>query len=243
MQWARVKPWVVASGQYMLFYTGILPLWHDCKAGQPNKGIPNHTHKANKITIQILSLYQIDDWYTVQSVATEVKYSLQHLELRSCKAAFMSQGDLPRLPAVDTLVYDLGDTLPESHLEFGTILRTLPMLVTLQLSGRSMRSIENTTLPLTLHHLSMDYIILCDNAAELIAIQQGGNAWLSITHFALSAEVPSFSRLDGCRTDHSFDSISYEGHETQDQLGTTRLGFAPRLYTPICSGGSSFDSY
>jgi len=32
-----------------------------------------------------------------------------------------------------------------------------------------MRSIKNTTLPLALHHLSMDYIILRDNVAELIA--------------------------------------------------------------------------
>jgi len=130
------------------------------------------THKANKTIIRKLSLYEIGDWYTVQSVATEVKYSLQHLELRSCEAAFMSQGDLPRLPAVDTLVYDSGDTLLESHLEFGTLLRALPALATLQLSGRSMRSIKNTTLPLALHHLSMDYIILRDNVAELIATRQ-----------------------------------------------------------------------
>jgi hypothetical protein len=130
------------------------------------------THKANKTTIRRLSLCHIGDWYTVQSVATEVKHSLQHLELQRCEAAFVSQGVLPRLSAVDTLVYDSGDTLIESDLEFGTLLRAVPALTTLQLSGRSMRSIENTTLPSTLHHLSMDYIILRDNVAQFIAAQQ-----------------------------------------------------------------------
>lgn len=130
------------------------------------------THKANKTSIRRLSLHQIGDWNTVQSVATEVKYSLQHLELRSCEAAFMSQGVLPRLSAVETLVYDSGDTLLESSLEFGKLLRAFPALMTLQLSGRSMPSIENTTLPPTLHHLSMDYIILRDNMAEFITVQQ-----------------------------------------------------------------------
>lgn len=130
------------------------------------------THKANKTIIRKLALHQIDDWFTVQSVVTEVKHSLQHLELRSCEAAFVSKGALPRLSAVDTLVYDSGDTMLESNLEFGTLLRALPALTTLQLSGRSMRSIENTTLPSTLHHLSMDYTILRHNMAEFIAGQQ-----------------------------------------------------------------------
>ena len=130
------------------------------------------THKANKTSIRKLSLHQIGDWYTVHSVATEVKYSLQRLELRCCEAAFMAQGVLPRLSAVDSLVYDSGDTLLESNLEFGKLLRAVPALTTLQLSGRSMPSIETTTLPSTLHHLSMDYIILRDNVAGFIAVQQ-----------------------------------------------------------------------
>lgn len=130
------------------------------------------TQKANKTTIRKLSLDRIGDWYTVQSVATEVKSSLRHLELRSCEEAFISQGVLPRLSAVDTLVYDTGDTLVESRLELGTLLRSIPAVVTIQLSGRSMRSIENTTLPPTLRHLSMDYIILRDNVAESFAAQR-----------------------------------------------------------------------
>ena len=80
------------------------------------------------------------------------------------------------LSAVDSLVYDSGDdsgdTLLESNLEFGNLLRTVPTLTTLQLLGRSMPSIEKTTLPSTLHHLSMDYIILCGKVAEFIAVQQ-----------------------------------------------------------------------
>ena len=129
-------------------------------------------HKANTSNIRKLSLHQISDWYTLHSVVTEVKSSLQHLELRSCEAAFVSQGALPRLLAVDTLIYDSGDTMIESSLEFGTLLRAVPALTTLRLSGRSMRAIKNTTLPSTLHHLSMDYIILRGNVAELIAVEQ-----------------------------------------------------------------------
>ena len=89
------------------------------------------TQKANKTTIRKLSLDRIGDWYTVQSVATEVKSSLRHLELQSCEEAFISQGVLPRLSAVDTLVYDSGDTLVESRLELGTLLRSIPAVVTL----------------------------------------------------------------------------------------------------------------
>ena len=130
------------------------------------------THKANKTTIRALALDQIGDWYTVRSVTTEVKSSLQYLQLRSCEEAFVSRGVLPHLPAVNALVYDSGDTLLESRLELGTLLRAVPALATLQLSGRSMRSIENTTLPPTLRHISLDYIVLRDNVAEFIAAQQ-----------------------------------------------------------------------
>jgi hypothetical protein len=130
------------------------------------------TRKTNSTTIQRLCLDRIGDWYTVQSVVTEVKHSLRRLEVRGCEQAFMSQGILPRLSAVDTLVYDSGDTLLESRLELGELLRSVPALATLQLSGRSMRSIENATLPLTLQHLSVDYITLRDNVAEFIAGQR-----------------------------------------------------------------------
>ena len=50
------------------------------------------TYKANKTSIQRLSLQQIVDRYMVHSVAIEVKYSLQRLELWYCEAAFVSQG-------------------------------------------------------------------------------------------------------------------------------------------------------
>ena len=130
-------------------------------------------NKANKkTTIRRLYLDRIGDWYTVQSVATEVKYSLRHLELRSCEEAFISHGVLPRFSAVDTLVYDSGDTLLESRLDFGTLLRGLPAVATLRLSGRSMRSIQDTALPPTLSHLSMDYGILRSNVAASITAQQ-----------------------------------------------------------------------